>query len=141
MSGLANLAWAAVTGRMRTGGIIGHVVNPDIAGIITFMAAGEMLVDKIGVLPGRNQPLPLAGRIVLGGACGLLLGDSEGLPPATGAAIGAAAAGVSAMVTVRIRTGLDRMGLPDPLVGLAEDAVVIAVGRAAAGNSTAAEGW
>lgn len=132
MSAPANLAWATVTGRVRTDGVIRFAADPDVAGLLTLMAAGEMLVDKTGVLPSRTRPLPLAARILIGGACGAALADSESLPPATGAAIGAAAAGLSAMITVRIRERLDGLGVPDALVGLAEDAIVTVVGRAAA---------
>lgn len=92
---------------------------------VLLAGAGELVMDKLPVVPSRTGLPALLGRIGAGAYTGA---DLAGVPGAATASV-AAAAGTYA--TWRAR-GLvvERTGLPDPLVALGED--IIAYGLAAA---------
>ncbi len=86
-------------------------------------AAGEVVVDKLPQTPARTSPPALAGRLV----CASLAGGRLAGP--AGAAAAGASAGLSAFAGERGRRALGaRTGVPDPLLGAAED--VLAAGAA-----------
>src|SRR5688500_3877819 len=70
--------------------------------IIPFLALGEMLADKLPILPNRNSPGPLLGRIFWGGLVGGLLLHSRQQSATRGAVVGAASAALSTFVTYYI---------------------------------------
>ncbi len=87
---------------------------------------GELLADKAPLAPPRTFPPSLAFRIASAGVCGRELGGLAG------AGVGAAAAVASSAGTYRARKALGQMtGLPDPLLGLAEDGVAYGAARLA----------
>jgi len=88
-------------------------------------AAGEVVVDKLPRTPARTSPPALAGRLVAASLAGGRIGG------AGGAAAACAAAGLSALAGERARRALGaRTGVPDPLLGAAED--LLAAGAALA---------
>jgi uncharacterized membrane protein len=94
--------------------------------IIMLTAAGELVGDKLSVTPPRTDPLPLAGRIGSGAVCGRHAAGT------TGATVGAVSAGLATLAAYRGRTALgERTGLPDPVLGLAEDVLALALSVAA----------
>jgi uncharacterized membrane protein len=129
----ANLRDAALLGAatgMRTCSGVGALAlrrrlgGPRIRLAIITSAAGELVVDKLPGVPPRIQPPQLAGRVGVGAFAGHRV---AGLP---GAAAGAAAGLASAFVTYHARRLLsERLPVPDPVVGAAED--VLALGCAA----------
>jgi uncharacterized membrane protein len=93
-------------------------------------AAGELVADKLPGIPARIRPLPLLGRAASGAAAGAALSDADGEDWVVGAALGAAAAVISAFGLYHLRRALTYgLGLPDPVVALAEDGIALAAGK------------
>lgn len=84
----------------------------------------EAVVDKIGVLPPRTDPVPLAGRALLGGAAAALAASRFGSSRLVAAFAGALSATAAAFAATRVRAAARRRGTPDLLPAVAEDAVV-----------------
>jgi hypothetical protein len=106
--------------------------------------AGELAFDKLPNAPARTHVSGLGARLTTG-----TLSGHRAAGPA-GAAIGGAAAMGSAFAGLHARTVLvDRLPVPDPVVGAAEDAIVLCLvalaggergGRVAAGVAATAVG-
>ena len=103
-----------------------------VSTVLTLMALGEMVVDKSGLVPDRIARGPLAGRGAAGGFVGAALFSASGAPWAAGAALGslAAVAGAYAGYTFRV-VPHRKFGIPDPILGLIEDAIAVMAGSAA----------
>ena len=87
---------------------------------------GEMFVDKLPVAPSRTSPPPLLGRAASGAFVGSALFVSDGRRAVMGGALGAVSALMGAYVGERLRLlGAERTGIPDPVVALVEDGVVL----------------
>ncbi len=93
-----------------------------VARLLPALAAGELLGDKHPAIPPRSAPPSLLGRIVSGAASGFAVAGPRG------AGVGAGVAAATTYPSQRLRGALgDRTGLPDPVYGLVEDAVAVAV--------------
>jgi uncharacterized membrane protein len=96
-------------------------------------AAGEMLVDKLPVVPGRIEPGPLAGRIVFGSLSGAIVAHRTRRPAIVGIAAGAAGAVAGSFAGYHARVWAGRVsGLPDPVWAVVEDAIALRLGTLAA---------
>jgi len=91
------------------------------------VAFGELIGDKLPVVPSRLSPGPLVGRCVVGAYGGLVVGGKLGLDVALAALIGIAGAVVGALSGAAYRRGIARLRLPDRWFALIEDAVAIAI--------------
>lgn len=92
-------------------------------------AAGEIIADKLPIMPDRISPGPLTARIISGAICGSSICESEGKRTYIGALSGALAAIGSAFAFYRLRRRLTESDIaPDVVVALAEDAIVLAAG-------------
>lgn len=101
------------------------------ANALKFMAAGELVADKLPMVPGRTDPGPLGARVVSGGVCGAAVFLAEGERAEVGAALGAAAAVASAFLFMNLRRVIGKAAhLPDPVVALAEDGLMLGIGYA-----------
>jgi uncharacterized membrane protein len=88
--------------------------------LLTAAAAGEAIGDKTPVVPARTSRPSIGARVLSGALCGRVLG---GAPGAAAGAVGALAGTFGAYYA---RATLTRLtGLPDPLLGVAEDAVAV----------------
>lgn len=84
--------------------------------------AGEIVADKLPAATNRTETPALAGRIVAGAYTGRAVAGPAGI------AAGCLAAGFGTFATFRLRKlVVDRTGLPDPVVALAEDAAALAI--------------
>ena len=84
-------------------------------------AGGEVVGDKLPMIPPRTSPGPLAGRLVSGALCGARLAGAPGV------AAGALAAAAATFGLPRARAAVaERTGLPDPVVAVGEDALAAA---------------
>ena len=96
--------------------------TPSAALVFKFLAAGEIVGDKLPMTPSRLAPGPLFGRLLFGGITGAALCVAGGKRAEAGAVIGTLAAGASAFGFYHLRQWVDRTtGLPDPAVAVAED--------------------
>ncbi len=123
----AAVSWAVHLGWLNLG-------NSRLAGmgstlavvILTVLALGELIADKLPFTPNRTSPGPLIGRIVTGGLCGAALSVAGGASPGAGVALGAAGAVAGAFGGYQVRRRLVKgAGLPDFVVALGEDLVAI----------------
>jgi len=99
-------------------------------------AVGEMVLDKIPLMPSRASLLPLVARALAGAWVANTIMKEEGEDNPWAAPLGAAVAMGVAAAAPRIR-GLLRiaLGVPDPVLGLAEDALAIKLGTDTVGIS------
>jgi uncharacterized membrane protein len=104
--------------------------SPQAARVLTILALGELIFDKLPFAPKRIAPAGLSGRLLSGAMCGAA---AAGADQTTGALLGIAGALASSFAGYAIRKSAGRAsGVPDALVGLAEDAVAIGIGMVAA---------
>ncbi len=101
------------------------------ANVLKFMAAGELGADKLPQAPNRTDPAPLGARAVSGGVCGAAVFLAAGERAEIGAALGAASAVTSAFLFMNLRRVIGKAAkLPDPVVAVAEDALMLGIGAA-----------
>jgi len=109
--------------------------RPDAKNWVT-AALGEMFLDKVGVFPPRYRPLLLIPHPVAGAWVAHESMKADGVDDPYAAALGAVvAAGVAAVAPMLRMTGSKVLGIPDPLLGLAEDYLAIRMGSEAMGLS------
>jgi uncharacterized membrane protein len=131
MLGLATLA-NELSGRRRLPADAGTpeewLADGRVARLLGALAVGELLADKVPVLPDRIGPGPLAGRVGMGALVGAVATGAG--RRALGAAAGVAGAVVGAHLAWLLRREAGRATLlPDPALGLAEDAAAVAAAR------------
>jgi uncharacterized membrane protein len=130
MTAPALVAWGARLGRLRLEGTALAFLDSGVAlWLLTALALGELVADKLPKTPSRTRPGPFAGRILTGALSGAALTAGTGGSLALGAVLGAlgAVAGTLGGYTARTRL-VPALGVPDSVVALAED--VVAVGGA-----------
>ena len=99
---------------------------PGVSRALRLLEIGEMIVDKLPVAPSRTSPPPLLGRAAFGAFVGAALFVSEGRRAAVGGVLGALSALAGAYAGEHLRLlGAERLGIPDPVVALLEDGVVL----------------
>lgn len=99
-------------------------------------ALGEMFLDKTGLLPARYRPSLLIAHAAAGAWVARETLKDEGIDdpsaPVMGAVVAAGVAGVAPIARAILNRGL---GVSDPLLGLAEDYLVLKLGGDATGMS------
>jgi uncharacterized membrane protein len=130
MTAPAAVSWAARMGWLHlenTGlAFLGYAATPYI---LSVLAVGELIIDKLPKTPSRKAPVPFIGRIVIGALCGAALGaTSAGLIGGLLAGVLGAVAGTLGGYEFRARL-VRAIGGKDLPIALLED--VIAVGGAA----------
>src|SRR6266481_2229544 len=75
LTGLAAVSWGASLGWLHLENtwlsFLGFAATPYI---LSALAIGELINDKLPKTPSRKSPAPFIGRIVMGGLCGAALG-------------------------------------------------------------------
>ena len=129
-SGPAFVARAAKAGDMDLGGTtLAFLGSPLLSKALTMLQLGEMVGDKLPAVPSRTRLMPLLGRAASGGMVGAAAFFSDDRRAATGVLLGSSAAVAAAFAGEGVRALVGRgMGLPDPVIALAEDTVVLLVG-------------
>ncbi len=94
--------------------------------VLAVAALAELVADKLPFVPARIDPLPLAGRVVLGGTASSLASLAEGRSSDTGAWVGALGAVAGSVTGYWLRM---RLPLPSLLLGLLEDGLAFVLGR------------
>ena len=130
MSGPAFVSRAASQGRLNLEGTsLGFLGSPRVSRALMVMKLGELIGDKLPIIPSRTSLPILFGRAASGALVGAALFASDGRRITTGAALGSSAAIAAALAGEKLRAlASEKTGLPDPLFALAEDAVVLLVG-------------
>ena len=128
---IAVTSWFARLGKLPvTGTWAEWVRHPVTVGLFTAAALGEYIGDKLPSTPDRTAPVPLIGRVVLGGLVGAIVATAFKRPVAGGVAMGVVGAVAGSYGGYSLRKGLTKgAGLPDMAVALSGDlgAVVMAV--------------
>ena len=127
----ALLSRAASRGEIRGIGATpyGFLASPRVANLLTALAAGEISADKLPFSPDRVSLPGLAGRLATGALVGAALYAADGRKGATGGAIGALSSLATSYASYYLRTGTQqKLGLPNPLGGILEDAVALTIG-------------
>jgi uncharacterized membrane protein len=132
-SGPAFVGLAASRGDLDLGGTrLAFLGSPRLSKALVVMALGELVGDKLPMAPSRTTLPSLLGRAASGGLVGAALFVAEGRRAAAGAALGASAAVAAAFTGEQLRALVgQKIGLPNPVVALAEDAIVLLVGSRA----------
>ncbi len=127
MSGPALLSRAAARDRLSLEGTrLSFLGSPRVSKTLLVMALGELVVDKLPATPSRTALPPLLGRAAMGALVGAAVFASDGRREAAGATLGSSAAVVAAFAGERLRVLAGGItGLPDPVVALAGDAIVL----------------
>ena len=107
----------------------GFLASPRVARLFTVLAAGEISADKLPFSPDRTSIPGLAGRLATGALVGAALFSADGRSGATGGALGAASSLAASYLSFYLRTGTqERFELPNPALGIVEDAIALSVG-------------
>ncbi len=115
--------------RLARGPVSRLLAGKATTGILGIMAVGEMIADKLPFMPNRTDAPALAGRALMGAACGVAVAELWKGSRIGGGLMGAAGAVASSYAFFHLRRMADKdLGLPDTLVAVAEDAVVLAAG-------------
>lgn len=105
------------------------MASPKTASVLTVLAGGELIGDKLPNAPNRTEAQSVSFRMASGAVCGAALSEAEGKQVKLGALFGGLGALVGTFAFFHLRHWLTHeKGLPDPLVALAEDALAIGVG-------------
>jgi uncharacterized membrane protein len=126
MTAPAVVSWAARLGRLHvadTGlAVLGFAVTPYI---LSALAIGELINDKLPKTPSRKAPVPFAARVVSGALCGAALGAArQALIGGLVAGALGAIAGTLAGYEFRARL-VKATGGNDLPIALLEDAIAI----------------
>jgi uncharacterized membrane protein len=136
ISGLRSLSGPAFVSRAASdeqfdldGTPLDFLGSKRLSQVMIVMSLGELVADKLSITPSRSSPPVLLWRAASGGLVGAVSFISEGRRATTGAVLGSIAAIAAAVIGERLRALVgEKTGLPDPLVALAEDAIVLLVG-------------
>ncbi len=105
--------------------------KPLTAKVLKVLAAGEMVMDKLPTTPDRTAPPVLLGRLLSGALVGAAWYRSRHGSALSGGLLGGLAAVVSTFISYELRTGISKQtDTPVALVGVGEDALVLAGGAA-----------
>ena len=147
ISGVRSMAAPALLTRAASHGDVpglratpfGLLGDDRAATILQTLMVGEMIGDKTPFIPSRTAAGPLLGRALSGALVGSALYVSRRRPGFNGALLGAASALAGVYAADRLRSATTQgLGLPDPLFGLLEDALVLVGGnRLLRGGSSA----
>jgi len=106
---------------------LSFLARPSTGVTAAVLAAGELIADKLPFIPRRTKIGPLTARALSGGLAGAAIFSSRKKPIWTGILIGAGAAigATYAAYELRKRAGA-ALKIPDPILAIAEDAIVAA---------------
>lgn len=123
----AVVAWAAHLGWLKLEPPLSLIGSLPAVIILTLLAAGELVADKLPSTPKRTAALGLIARMVTGGIAGACVAVGGGQGALPGAALGVVGGVVGAFVGYQVRSRVVKgLGVRDLYVALAEDLVAIA---------------
>ena len=106
-----------------------RLATPGGVAAAVLASIGEVVGDKLPIVPDRTRPGPFTGRVAIGALVGAAVYQDADRPVAYGAVVGAMAAAASTPALARARAALGRRTrLPDRAWGVVEDALALALG-------------
>jgi hypothetical protein len=103
---------------------------------LALAAMGEMLLEKLPIMPSSNSLPMLLPRVLAGAWVAKTVMESEGIDDPWSPAMGAAVAAGVASISPLVRASLSRiLGVPEAAIGLAEDYLALRLGTDAVGLS------
>lgn len=103
---------------------------PAVSNLLKVMAAGELAADKLPEIPARTMLPSLVGRAVSGALSAAAVSHAHGESQRSAAALGAVAAVAATFGAYYLRKEIvETFEIPDPLVALAEDTIVLVGGQ------------
>jgi len=127
----ALVAWAAHLGWLNiAGSSLAFVGSAAAVGVLTLLAIGELVTDKLPKAPNRTEPLGLVARFVTGALSGAAVAVSGGgMAFLLGGILGALGGIAGAFAGYQARTRLVKaLKVPDFVIAVLEDAVAIGGG-------------
>lgn len=95
-------------------------------------AIAEVVIDKLPFAGDRTSAISLACRTISGGISGAALSSADNRGPALGAVLGTLGAVAGTVALFQLRRGLhDGLRIPGVVAGLAEDVLLLGLGRLA----------
>lgn len=138
ISGLRSMAGPATVSRAAANGNLYNLEGTPFAALgsskvplaLTVLEVGELIGDKLSIMPSRTSLPPLLGRMASGALVGATLFVSGERRPAAGATLGAASALTAAYASEHLRAyAVDKAGVPDLIAALLEDGIVLLTAR------------
>jgi uncharacterized membrane protein len=124
----AVVAWSAHLNWLNLhGSPLAFIGSTTAVAILSVLAIGELIADKLPMIPKRTAPAPLMARVVTGALCGACLCAAAGKSLLAGTLLGGIGGVVGAFLGYGIRRRLD-LHVKDLVVAICED--VVAVGLA-----------
>ena len=126
MTAPAAVSWAAQRGLISVeDSPLAFLGKPTAAYVVTALAAGELVADKLPQTPSRKAPVPFAGRLLMGGVCGYAMGVSRNAA-VEGVVAGVAGAVAGTLVGYEFRRQLvQATGGDDLPIAVLEDAIAL----------------
>ena len=131
-TGIRSTSALAMLGLMPRSGAWGLVGSRVVRSAAALAFAGEVLADKLLPLPARTEPLPLAGRALLGAVGAAAAATPFGRGRLASALVGSVTAVATAWVATSSRAAATRRGVPDVVPAVVEDVVVLGLAALAA---------
>jgi uncharacterized membrane protein len=130
MTAPAVVAWAAHLNWLDLQGTrLSFLGSPLTVGIVTLLAIGELIADKLPSTPNRTSAVPLLGRILTGVLCGAAICAGGRATEALGAVMGAIGALVGSFGGYSVRHALvQNLKLRDGAFAVVEDLIAIGGG-------------
>jgi uncharacterized membrane protein len=121
----AVVAWAAHLGWLNLhGSPLAFIGSTPAVAILSVFAIGELIADKLPMIPKRTAPIPLMARVATGGLCGACLCAAVGKSLLAGTLLGGIGGIVGAFLGYGIRRRLD-LHIKDLVVAVCEDLVAV----------------
>jgi uncharacterized membrane protein len=121
----AVVAWGAHLGWLNLqGSPLAFIGSTTAVAILSVLAIGELIADKLPMIPKRTAPAPLMARVAIGGLCGACLCAAVGKSLLAGTLLGGIGGIVGAFLGYGIRRRLD-LRIKDLLVAVCEDLVAV----------------
>lgn len=125
MTAPALVSWAAALGAIPLeGSFLAFLAHPVAPWILTALALGELVVDKLPQTPSRLLLLPFLVRLVVGGVCGGIVGGVGGVFVG-GALAGLIGAGLGAFAGAAFRERMSEKVKMDFPGAVLEDLVAV----------------
>ncbi len=134
IAGMRAMAAPAILSRSVVEGRIGSLEgtpfaalgSPRVSTALRVLEIGELIVDKLPIVPNRTSPPPLLGRAASGALVGAAVFASGRRQTVMGGALGVVSAMAAAYAGERLRMQIiQRLGVPNIIAGLLEDGIVL----------------